>query len=235
MQLCKVRGREGWGRPAAPAGGGFDHIGQGLASVQGRQGCGVHGRRLRAAVALPPALPSFPSTPAADRPTWTPSTICSTVMEGAVRPTPTAANCRRLQAARLVCKHAPPAHLDAQQDLLDGDGGAPALVLVQDAQAHGAAGVDVRVEELFRQLALRGGGRRPAHGRRRSTDVVVFVFFPQAGSNRKQRASQAAAAMPKQQRCAAARDPLASAPWAAWRDSPAGRRAGKSIQVMPPA
>ena len=45
--------------------------------------------------------------------------------------------------------------LDAQQDLLDGDGGLPALVLVQDAETHSARGEDVGVEERWRKLALR--------------------------------------------------------------------------------
>jgi hypothetical protein len=53
----------------------------------------------------------------------------------------------------------PPTHLDAQQDLFDCDGGAPALVLVQYAEADSARGVNVGVEELVRQLALQGRGR----------------------------------------------------------------------------
>ena len=36
--------------------------------------------------------------------------------------------------------------LDTHQDLLDGDGGLPAFVLVEDAEAHLATGVDVRVK-----------------------------------------------------------------------------------------
>ena len=43
--------------------------------------------------------------------------------------------------------------LDAEQDLLDRDGGLPALVLVQYAEADGAGGVDVRVEERRDELA----------------------------------------------------------------------------------
>jgi hypothetical protein len=44
--------------------------------------------------------------------------------------------------------------LNAQQDLLDGDGGLPALILVQDGQADSAGGVDVGVEERGREFAL---------------------------------------------------------------------------------
>lgn len=47
--------------------------------------------------------------------------------------------------------------LDAEQDLLDGDGRAPALLLVQDRQADGARGVDVWVEERRDELACWGG------------------------------------------------------------------------------
>ena len=38
-------------------------------------------------------------------------------------------------------------HLDPQEDLFDGDGGFPALFFVEDAEADGAGGVDVGVEE----------------------------------------------------------------------------------------
>lgn len=37
--------------------------------------------------------------------------------------------------------------------LLDGDGGLPVFVFIEDAQAHGARGVDVGVEETTRELA----------------------------------------------------------------------------------
>lgn len=43
--------------------------------------------------------------------------------------------------------------LNSQQDLLDGDGGAPALVFVEDAETHGARRVDVGVEERRDKLA----------------------------------------------------------------------------------
>lgn len=45
--------------------------------------------------------------------------------------------------------------LDAQKDLLDGDGGLPGLVLVQDAETHGAGGVYVGVEKRRHELAWR--------------------------------------------------------------------------------
>lgn len=47
----------------------------------------------------------------------------------------------------------------AKEDLPDGDGRAPVLLLVQDGQADGAAGVDVWVEERARELAFGGFGR----------------------------------------------------------------------------
>jgi hypothetical protein len=37
--------------------------------------------------------------------------------------------------------------LDAQEDVFEGDTGLPFLLGVEDAQAHGAAGVDVGVEQ----------------------------------------------------------------------------------------
>lgn len=45
--------------------------------------------------------------------------------------------------------------LHAKQDLLDGDGRLPALLLVQDGQADCAGGVDVRVEERRDEFAWR--------------------------------------------------------------------------------
>lgn len=45
--------------------------------------------------------------------------------------------------------------LDAKQNLLDGDGGLPSLLLVQNRQADGATGVDVRVEQRGREFACR--------------------------------------------------------------------------------
>ena len=44
--------------------------------------------------------------------------------------------------------------LDAEEDLLDGDGGAPVLLLVEDGEADGARGVDVRVEQRRHELHL---------------------------------------------------------------------------------
>lgn len=48
--------------------------------------------------------------------------------------------------------------LDAEQDLLDGDGGLPALFFVEDGEADGARGVDVWVEERGGEFALWGLG-----------------------------------------------------------------------------
>lgn len=48
--------------------------------------------------------------------------------------------------------------LDAEDDLLDGDCGAPVLLLVQDGQADRPRGVDVGVEEPRGELALGGPG-----------------------------------------------------------------------------
>jgi hypothetical protein len=45
-------------------------------------------------------------------------------------------------------------HLNAQQNLLDRDRGLPAFFFVQNAEADGAGGVDVWVEERRRELAL---------------------------------------------------------------------------------
>ncbi len=45
--------------------------------------------------------------------------------------------------------------LDAEEDLLDGDGRLPRLLLVQDRQADGAGWVDVRVEERGCEFACR--------------------------------------------------------------------------------
>ena len=45
-------------------------------------------------------------------------------------------------------------NLDAEEDLLDGNCRAPVLLLVQDAQADGAGGVDVGVEERRHELHL---------------------------------------------------------------------------------
>jgi len=44
--------------------------------------------------------------------------------------------------------------LDPEEQLLDGDAGLPALVLRQYAEADGAAGVDVGVEDDWRELTL---------------------------------------------------------------------------------
>lgn len=43
--------------------------------------------------------------------------------------------------------------LNAEKDLLHSDGGLPSLLLVQDRQADGAAGVDVRVKQRRREFA----------------------------------------------------------------------------------
>lgn len=48
--------------------------------------------------------------------------------------------------------------LDAQQDLLDSDGGPPGLLLVQDRQANGAARVDVGVKQRRLELACERWG-----------------------------------------------------------------------------
>lgn len=45
--------------------------------------------------------------------------------------------------------------LDAEQDLLDGNRRLPALLFIEDGQAHGAGWVDIWVEERRRELALR--------------------------------------------------------------------------------
>ena len=44
--------------------------------------------------------------------------------------------------------------LDAQGDLLDGNGGLPGLVFVEDGQADGAGRVDVRMEQRRDEFAL---------------------------------------------------------------------------------
>ena len=44
--------------------------------------------------------------------------------------------------------------LDAEEDLLDGNSGPPVLLLVQDGETDGAAGVDVGVEEWGHELHL---------------------------------------------------------------------------------
>ena len=43
--------------------------------------------------------------------------------------------------------------LDTEKDLLDGDRGSPCLLLVQDRETDGAGGVDVGVEQRWRELA----------------------------------------------------------------------------------
>lgn len=43
--------------------------------------------------------------------------------------------------------------LDSEEDLLDGDGGFPGFVLVENAEADGARGVDIGVEERGREFA----------------------------------------------------------------------------------
>lgn len=48
--------------------------------------------------------------------------------------------------------------LDAEQDLLERNGGLPALLFVEDREADGARGVDVRVEEGGCEFALWGLG-----------------------------------------------------------------------------
>ena len=45
--------------------------------------------------------------------------------------------------------------LHAEQDLFDGDGWLPSLLLVQDGEADGAGWVDVWMEEWWDELALR--------------------------------------------------------------------------------
>merc|ERR1740129_996678 len=47
----------------------------------------------------------------------------------------------------LDCQASPSEVLDPEQDLPDGDGGLPVLVLVQDAEAHRPRGIDVGVEQ----------------------------------------------------------------------------------------
>ena len=44
--------------------------------------------------------------------------------------------------------------LDAEEDLLDGDGGPPVLLLVQDAETHCARWVDIGVEQWWHELHL---------------------------------------------------------------------------------
>jgi hypothetical protein len=44
-------------------------------------------------------------------------------------------------------------HLDAEEDLLDGDGGLPGFLFIEDREADGAGWVDVRVEERRREFA----------------------------------------------------------------------------------
>ena len=44
-------------------------------------------------------------------------------------------------------------HLNAEEDLLDGDGGLPSFLFVEDRQADGARRVDVRVEERWGEFA----------------------------------------------------------------------------------
>lgn len=44
-------------------------------------------------------------------------------------------------------------HLNSYQDLFDGDGGFPALVLVQNTETNGAGRIDVRVEERRYEFA----------------------------------------------------------------------------------
>lgn len=46
--------------------------------------------------------------------------------------------------------------LDAEENLLHRDGGLPRLFFVEDRQAHGARGVDVRVEQRGNELACGG-------------------------------------------------------------------------------
>jgi hypothetical protein len=43
--------------------------------------------------------------------------------------------------------------LNAEEDLLDGDGGLPGFLFVEDREADGAGWVDVRVEERRREFA----------------------------------------------------------------------------------
>jgi len=49
-------------------------------------------------------------------------------------------------------------NLDAEENLLDSDSRAPVLLLVQDGQAHRAAGVDIWVEERGHKLDLGWSG-----------------------------------------------------------------------------
>lgn len=48
--------------------------------------------------------------------------------------------------------------LDAHQDLLDRDGGAPVLLIIEEGEAHRAGGVDVGVKQRGLKLALGGRG-----------------------------------------------------------------------------
>lgn len=54
-------------------------------------------------------------------------------------------------------------HLDAEKDLLDGDGGLPGFLFIQDRKADGAGGVDVRVEERGCEFACH--------------DLLIFIAY----------------------------------------------------------
>lgn len=71
--------------------------------------------------------------------------------------------------------------LDAEQDLLDGDGGLPALFFVEDGEADGARGVDVWVEERGGEFALWGLGWVLCAG------VLAGGFFFFSGGGREAR------------------------------------------------
>ena len=69
--------------------------------------------------------------------------------------------------------------LDSQQDLLDGDGGLPSVVLIQDGQTHRSRGVHIWVEEGRCEFACEGGKEQriksPAIGRKKQSDELNYI------------------------------------------------------------